>query len=120
MTEIITLSKNPKIEFHLDEDGFQLYNEQMENVSSFHYYSDVQSLELNNTWFPLVAKWLRPISWIANGVPLFPKADSYKKSSLIIHFKESKAGIWLSTARMAKKAKLLKSLLDEKMVENGV
>lgn len=110
----ILLKKNPKIEFQLLDNGFNLIDGQTEQNSAFYPYGDLQSIELNNVWFPRLAKWLRIITWILNGVPYFPDAESYKKSNLIIHFTNTKLGIWLTDSYMADKAKKLEQLLDEK------
>jgi len=61
----IILKKSPKIDFYA--------------------YDDMQHVELNKPWFPRLAKWLRVITWIFNGVPYFPNAETYKKSNIIIH-----------------------------------
>ncbi len=114
MSENIILKKSPKIEFQLLDNGFQLIDEQTEQNSGFYAYSDLQSIELNKTWFPTLAKWLRGITWILNGVPFFPTAESYKKANVIIHFKKTKLNMWLTDSYMAGKAKLLKKLLDNK------
>jgi len=115
MSENITLKKNPKIEFQLLDHGFNLIDGQTEQNSGFYSYSDIESIEVNNAWFPKVAKYLRLITWIFNGVPYFPDAESYKKASLIFHFRKSNLGIWLTTVNMAKNAKKLKVLLGEKL-----
>lgn len=114
MGENIVLKKNPKIEFQLLDNGFQLNDGHTEQHSGFYTYSDLQSVELNHLWFPRFAKWVRVITWIFNGVPYFPDAASYKKSNLIIQFKNTKLGIWLTDTHMASTAKKLKKLLDEK------
>jgi hypothetical protein len=120
MSENIILKKNPKIEFQLLDNGFNLIDGQTERNSGFYSYSDLQSIELNNVWFPRLAKWLRIITWILNGVPYFPDAESYKKANLIIHFRKTKLGIWLTDSYMADKAKRLEELLDEKTKHNNV
>jgi len=115
MSERIILKKNPKIEFQLLDNGFQLTDEQTEQNSGFYSYNDLQSTELNKTWYPTFAKWLRALTWIVNwGVPLFPDAESCKKASFIIQVKEMKLGIWLTDSNMTNKAKTLKQLLDNK------
>ena len=114
MSENIILKKNPKIEFQLHDNGFQLIDGQTEQNSGFYSYDEFQSVELNKIWFPALAKWMRFFTWILNsGVPYFPDADSYKKANLIIHFKKSKLGIWLTDTYMADKAKMIKELLIE-------
>lgn len=110
----ITLKKNPKIEFQLLDNGFNLTDEQKEQNSGFYAYHDIHSIELNKVWFPRLAICLRIFTWILNGVPYFPDADSYKKSNLIIHLRERKLGFWLTSSYMAGKAKRLTELLDEK------
>ena len=80
MGENIILKKSPKIEFQLLDNGFQIIDEQTERNSGFYPYDDIQSIKLNNAWFPRFANWLRAITWIFNGVPFFPDAESCKKS----------------------------------------
>ena len=114
MSETIILKKSPKIEFQFRDNGFELIDEQTEKNTGFYSYIDLQSIELNNVWFPRLAKWLRIITWILNGVPYFPDAEFYKKANLIIHFRKTKLGIWLTDTYMAGKAKRLVELLNEK------
>lgn len=118
MNENIILKKNPKIEFQFLDNGFQLIDEQTERNSGFYSYNDLQSIELNKTWFPRFAKWLRIFTWIFNGVPFFPDAESYKKANIIIHFRKTNLGMWLTDSYMADKAKILKRLLDRKTQQN--
>jgi hypothetical protein len=118
MDENIILKKKPKIEFQLLDNGFELIDGQTERNSGFYSYDDLQYIELNNVWFPRLAKWLRIITWILNGVPYFPSAESYKKANFIIHFRKTNLGIWLTNSYMADKAKRLKELLDEKTKYN--
>ncbi len=118
ISENIVLKDNPKIEFQLLDNGFQLIDEQTERNSGFYFYDDIQSFELNKMWFPRLAKWLRIFTWIFNLVPFFPDAESYKKASLIIHFRTTKLGIWLTDFYIADKAKRLKELLDIKTKYN--
>lgn len=120
MNENIILKKNPKIEFQLLDNGFELIDGQTEQNSGFYSYNHLQSIELNNAWFPRLAKWLRGITWILNGVPFFPDAKSYKKASLIINLEKTKVGIWLTDSNMTDSAKGLKELLDEKIKHNDV
>ena len=119
MSENIVLKKSPRIEFLLLDNGFQLVDEQTERNSGFYSYSDLRSIELNKTWFPRLAKWLRIITWILNGVPYFPDAETCKKSNVIIHFSKLKLGMWLTDSDMADKAKMLKVLLDKKTILNA-
>ena len=114
MSENIILKQHPKIEFQLLDNGFQLIDEQTERNSGFYSYNDLQSIELDKVWFPRLAKWLRIFTWIFNGVPFFPDAESYKKAKVIIHFKKMKLNMWLTDSYMADKAKILKKLLDKK------
>lgn len=118
MIDNIVLKKNPKIEFQLLDNGFQLVDEQTEQNSGFYSYSDLQSVELNKIWFPRLAKWLRVLTWVLNGVPLFPDAESYKKAKVIFQFRKMKMGMWLTDSYMANKAKMLKELLDKKTRHN--
>ena len=119
MSESIILKKNPKIEFQLLDNGFQLIDEQTERNSGFYSYNDLQSIELNKLWFPRLAKWLRIITWIFNGVPFFPDAETYKKAKVIIHFRKMKLGMWVTNSYMVDKAKILKELLDKKTKLNS-
>lgn len=114
MSENIILKKNPKIEFQFLDNGFQLVDEQTAQNSGFYAYNDLQSIELHKIWFPRFAKWLRIFTWIFNGVPFFPDAESYKKSKVIIHLKTMKLGMWVTDSYMVDKAKILKQLLDKK------
>ncbi|WP_025743334.1 hypothetical protein [Aquimarina pacifica] len=114
MRQNIVLKKNPKIEFQLLDTGFQLIDEQTEQNSGFYSYSDLKSIELNNIWFPRLANWLKIFTWIFNGVPFFPDAETCKKANVNIHFEKIKLGVWLTDSYMTNKAKKLKKLLDIK------
>ena len=115
MSKNIILKENPKIEFQLLDNGFQIIDEQTAKNSGFYSYSDLQAIELEKVWFIKLSKWLRFFTWIFNaGVPLFPNAKSYKKANFIIHFRKTKLGMWLTDSYMADKAKMLKELLDKK------
>jgi hypothetical protein len=114
MSENVILKKNPRIEFQLLDSGFKLIDRETERNTGFYSYNDLRSIELNNVWFPRLAKCLRIITWILNGVPYFPDADSCKKANLIIHSKRTNLGIWLTDTHMADKAKRLEKLLDKK------
>ena len=118
MSENIILKKNPKIEFQLLDNGFKLIDGQTERNTGFYSYHDIQSIELNKVWFIRLAKWLRIITWILNGVPYFP--ESYKKVNLVINLRKTKLKIWLTDSYMADKAKRLEELLDEKTKHNNV
>ena len=118
MSETIILKKKPKIEFQLFDNGFKLIDGQKDGNSGFYPYSDLQSIELNSVWFPKIAKWLRIVTWISNGVPYFPDAESCKKANLVIHFKKSKLGIWLTDSYMADKAKRLEKVLYQNKSNN--
>ena len=120
MSENIILKKNPKIEFQLLDNGFQIIDEQTKRNSGFYPYNDLQSIDLNNIWFPRLAKWLRIFTWVLNFVPFFPDAESCKKANVIIHFRKMKLGMWLTDSYMADKAKVLKELLDNKTQHNKV
>ena len=119
MSENIILKKNPKIEFQFLDNGFQLIDEQTKQNSGFYSYNEIQSIELNKLWFPRIAKWLRVFTWILNGVPFFPDAESYKKANVIIHFTKTKLGMWLTDSYMTGNAKRLKKLLDKKTKNNN-
>ena len=119
MSKNIILKKEPKIEFQFLDKGFQLIDEQTEQNSGFYAYNDLQSIDLKNTWFPRLAKSLRIFTWIFNGVPFFPDAESCKKANVIIYFKKMKLGIWLTDSYMVNKAKSLKELLNKKAIHNN-
>lgn len=112
MSETILLKENPKIEFQFTENGFQIIDEKTTQNTGIYKYSDLESVELNKIWFPKLAKWLRIITWIFNGVPYFPDADAYKKANIVITLKKKKLGIWLTNCFMASQAKRIKTLLD--------
>ncbi len=88
MGKNIVLKKEPKIEFQLFDNGFQLIDGQTEQNNGFYAYNDLQSIELDKIWFPRLAKWLRIITWIFNGVPYFPSAETCKKANCIILVKK--------------------------------
>ena len=115
MSERIILKKSPKIEFQLFASGFQVVDGQTVHNSGFFAYSDLQSIELNKLWFPRLAKWLRVLTWILNGVPFFPDAETCKKVTMTIRFDETTLGMWLTDSHMTAKARLLKKLLDRKI-----
>jgi hypothetical protein len=114
MTENIVLKKNPRIEFQLLDHGFNLIDGQTERNSGFYSYHDLHSIELNKPWFPRLAKWLRVFTWIMNGVPYFPDAETCKKANLIFHFRKTNLGIWLTDSYMADQARKLEKMLDSK------
>ena len=114
MSTHIILKKSPKIEFQFLDTGFEVIDGQTKENSGFYAYTDLQSIDLNKVWFPRLAKWLRNLTWILNGVPYFPDAESCKKANIIIHARKAKLGIWLTDAHMADKAKRIKELLDER------
>ncbi|UTW63090.1 hypothetical protein KFE98_02740 [bacterium SCSIO 12741] len=114
MTESIVLKKSPKIEFQLLDNGFHLHDEQTEQNSGFYAYDDLQFVQLDHTWFPVLAKWMRIVTWILNGVPMFPDGESYKKAKVIIHLRRTKLGMWLTDTHMANSAKALKKILDQR------
>lgn len=120
MGQSILLRSNPKIEFQLLENGFQVIDAQTETNNGYYSYSELESVELNNIWFPRLANWLRIITWILNGVPYFPDAETCKKSNLILLLSKNKLGIWLTDSSMARMAKSLKKKLDEKTVFKNV
>ena len=120
MRENIIFKKNPQIEFQFLDNGFKLIDTLTEQNSGLYAYDDLQSIELTMIWYPRFAKWLRIITWIFNGVPYYPDADSCKKAKLVIHFKKTKLGIWLTDPKMAGKAKKLKQALDEKTKHNNL
>lgn len=115
MSENIVLKKSPKIEFQLLDNGFQLIDEQTEQNSGFYAYTDLQSIELDKLWYPRLAKWLRAITWIFNGVPFFPDGESCKKAKVVIHFRKTKLGLWLTDSYMTGNAKKLKALLSKRV-----
>lgn len=101
------------------DKGFQLIDQQTEAHSGYYAYEDLQSIELNKPWFPRFAKWLRIITWICNGVPYFPDANTYKKANIIFSDGKRQFGLWLTDAYMADKARELKSLLDQRAVQTA-
>lgn len=115
--ENIILKKNPRIEFQLLENGFRVIDGQNQQNAGFYAYEELESIELNKIWFPRLAKFLRAFTWILNGVPLFPDAESCKKANIIIQFRKMKVGMWLTDSNMIKKALLIKSLLDRKLIK---
>lgn len=120
MRENIILKNNPKIEFQFLEHGFQLIDGQTAHNNGFYAYNDLKSSDVSKPWFPRLAKWLRIFTWILNGVPYFPDAESCKKANLIIHFRKTKLGIWLTDSQMTAKARRIKELLDEKTGLNTI
>lgn len=114
MSKHIVLKKNPKIEFQFHDDGFHLFDGQTAQNTGFYNYSELQGVELNKAWFPRVSQWLRVITWVLNGVPYFPDAESCKKANVKLLFSKTKFGIWLTDASMADQAKRIKALLDQK------
>ena len=114
MATHVILKKSPKIEFQLHDLGFNLIDGQTESNTGYYAYNDLQSIELNKAWFPRFAKWMRAFTWILNGVPFFPDAESCKKAKLDFHFRKTKLGIWLTDTYMADKARSLERLIDEK------
>ncbi len=118
--ENIILKKNPKIEFQFLDNGFKLTDGQTERNSGFYSYNNLQSIKLNMIWFPRLAKWLRIITWIFNGVPYFPDAESCKKTNLIINFRKANLDIWLTDSYMADNAKRIKKLIDERTKPNSL
>ena len=117
MSTNIIIKNDPKIEFQLHENGFDLFDAQSERNNGFYSYIDLQSINLKSPWYPRVAKWLRVITWIFNGVPLFPDGKTCKKAALTFQHKKTKHGIWLTDTSMANKAKSLKKLLETKVKE---
>jgi hypothetical protein len=119
MSKNIILKKDPKIEFQFLENGFELIDRQTNRNSGFYSYDDLLSIDLDNAWFPRLAKLLIAITLILNGVPFFPDSDSYKKAKLTIHSEKSSLDIWLTDTSMAEKAKKIKELLDTKSQLSG-
>lgn len=114
----ITLKKNPKIEFELLDSGFRLNDELTHENSGFYSYDQLKSVEINKPWFPRLAGLLRVVTWVLNGVPYFPDAETCKKANMIIHFQKAKLGLWLTDPAMANKARRLKELLDKNAVRS--
>ncbi len=119
MMEHITLQESPKIEFLLQENGFQLIDEQSQQNSGFYAYSDLRSIELDKLWFHRLAKFLRVFSWMLNGVPLFPKGEDCKVAKVTMQFQQSKLGMWLTDSAMTDKAKMLKKAIELKAINQG-
>ena len=114
MYESILLKKEPKIEFQLLDNGFELVDEITNQNSGYYPYRDLQSVELNKAWFPRLAKWLRMTSWVLNGAPLFPDPEECKTAKVTIHLNKMELGMWLTDIQMAQKAKKLKAFLENK------
>lgn len=114
MSENVILKVDPKIEFRFLDNGFQLIDGQTERNSGFYPYTDLQSSDLNKVWYPMLAKWLRAVTWVLNGVPYFPDGETCKNANLIIRFRSTNLGIWLTDTHMADKARTIKALLDQK------
>ena len=114
----IVLRRDPKIEFQLLDNGFQLFDEQSEQNSGFYAYQDLQNIELDKIWYPKFAKWLRIFTAILNIVPLYPDAETCKRAKVMIHFSNTKLRMWLTDAYMVEKAKMLKMSLDKKNTRN--
>ena len=86
MSENIFLKNDPKIEFQFLENGFELIDRQTNRNSGFYSYDDLLSIDLDNAWFPRLAKWLRAITWIINVCSYFFLIQiPYKKAKLTIH-----------------------------------
>jgi hypothetical protein len=111
MSDAIILKKKPKIEFQFRDNGFDLLDLQTEEHSGFYKFEDMKSVELNKVWYPRLAKWMKILTWVLNGLPYFQDAKSYKKSNIIIHTKKRKIGIVLESPYMAIKAKQLRKKL---------
>jgi len=119
MSKQLILQTNPKIEFQIHENGFRLIDEQIEKNTGFYNYNDLQDINLEKPWYPSVVKWLRVFTWILNGVPFFPDAESCKKAKLIFHVNKNKHCIWLTDSTMAKKAKHIKALIEKKLTNSA-
>ena len=109
----ILLKKEPKIEFQFQETGFQLIDAQKESNSGFYSYQDIQSVELNKVWFPRFSKIMRAVTWVLNGVPFFPDAESYKIANIQVQTTDSILGIRLTNSYMADMSRKLKKKLEE-------
>ena len=115
MTHSIKLKQNPKVEFEFLNNGFNLIDCETKVNSGFYPYNELESVELNKLWFPGLAKVLRAITWILNmGVPYFPDGKSYKKANMILHFKRSNLGIWLTDSHMTGNARKIKQMIDHR------
>ena len=115
MSKRIVLKKSPKIEFQFQEKGFLLIDEQTEKQSGFYAYDDLKSIEITKGWYPRFAQWMRAFTWILNGVPFFPDAESCKKANIKMRLGKTSLGMWLTDTYMADKAQILKKALDEKL-----
>jgi len=112
MTRSFILKKDPIIKIRLLDEDFELIDQLTLQNSGFYAYHTMESIKLKKPWFPALAKWLRIITTILNGVPFFPDAESYKKAMLVIHLKHSTIGFWLTDTKMANAAKIIKQLLE--------
>ena len=118
MNQSIVLKQNPRIEFQLMDHGFQVIDQQTSDNSGFYPYQELESVELNNAWFPRVAKILRVVTWILNGVPYMADEQSCKKANVIIRFKKGMLGMWLTDSKMTDQAKNLKEKLEDRFKLN--
>tara|TARA_R110002049_G_scaffold289495_3_gene472368 strand:+ start:479 stop:787 length:309 start_codon:yes stop_codon:yes gene_type:complete len=101
MIEILLLKKKPQIEFQFLAKGFELIDAQIQENYGFYAYNDIESIALNNASIPKLAKWLRMITWVLNGIPFFPDTETYKKANLNIRFKKTELTLWLTDSYMA-------------------
>ena len=112
MSEHIILKNDPKTEFQLLDNGFELIDGQTKRNTGFYAYQDMQSIELNKVWYPRLVTFLRYTTWLINGAPMV--GDSSKKANLVINSRKTKLTIWLTDSDMANKAKKLVALLNKK------
>jgi len=112
MDQNIILNNNPRMEFKLSENGFELIDGQTTKNSGVYSYSNLKSIQLNKVWYPYVVKWLRYISWLMNGAPL--AGETTKKANLKIILDDRILHIWLTDLKMTNKAKTLKTMLTKK------
>lgn len=116
MNENITLRNDPTTEFQLLENGFKLIDGQTKGNNGFYSYEDIQSIELNKTWYTKLTKWLRYTTWLINGAPMAGKTS--KKANLVINNQKKSLKIWLSDFEMTDKAEILVKLLNKKTTRN--
>lgn len=115
MNQSIVLRQEPKFEIQLLEEGFQIVDANKDENNGYFTYQELDSVEINRAWFPKLSVWMRVITTFLNGVPFFPSADQYKTANLILHVKQSKIGVWLTSSNMADEAIKLKELLSRKI-----
>ncbi len=114
----LILDLNPQVKFELKENGFQIIDSGSEENSGFYLYKNVESVDLNNSWFPSFSNWIRIVTCLFNVVPFFPDADTCKKSSLFFRYKDKGFGFWITNVSMVEEAKQIKAFIEQKMTSD--